>query len=268
MTTTEKKTFKLQIWQVILVPIILALIPLLYPEIKAAFVRKQPQFIIENPIVSKGDSILHIFAENQPAKKNEVEGLEFKDAGKLVKTNPLEWEFNLLKYEIPETLFTEGLNKLRIGFPSSVGYDELNIYVRANFFQNVAVEDLSKLKDTSSIKGVLNNQNNYFKSVVGVQVVSALMDDDSRVGVAESRLRGLVGDTKVIGYPNKSHDKNINTSEVRYFTEADKPIADSIAKTLLKELNIQAKSVHAGTTMNSKIVAKQSGQFEVILSKD
>lgn len=271
--TTEKRAFKLQIWQIILVPIILALIPLLYPEIKAMFTRKQPQFVIENPIISYGDSILHIFAENQPAKKKEdmnveVEGLEFKDAGKLVKTDPLEWEFNFRQYEIPETLFTEGLNKIRIGFPSSVGYDELNIYVRANFFQNVAMDITPKLKDTTSNKGNAEVTNTQFRGVKSIQIVSVAMDDDSRVGIAESRLQGMVGYDKVVGYSDKSHNKDIKSSQVRYFHEADQALADSIAQTLTQELNIPTKAMNVGKNLAPEAIAKVKGQFEVVLSKE
>ncbi|MEM9884488.1 MAG: hypothetical protein AAF849_01245 [Bacteroidota bacterium] len=265
--TQDKRAFKLKVWQIILVPIILALIPLIYPEIKALFMRKQPQFVIENPIINKGDSILRIFAENAPARKREalnveVEGLEFRDAGELVKDEPpLEWEFNFTQYGIPEVLFAEGINTIRIGFPSSVGYDELKVYVRADFYQSIANSTPQELviKSNSDLQEVVNQKRK-------VEIVSNVMDDDSRVGIAESALRGK--DMQAYGLPDRTHFKDVEFTEVRFFAPEDEADAKEIAETLKNDLNINAKTKNLSRKIPKVKSEQLKGNIEVVLAKE
>ncbi|NJK82951.1 MAG: hypothetical protein HC912_03185 [Saprospiraceae bacterium] len=220
----NKRNFKLKVWQMILLPIVLALIPLLYPEVKALFARKQPRFIIENPIISYGDSVVYIYAENAVAKKREplnivVEGLKFKDAAKLVKTSPeLEWEFLFTAYGIPETLFSEGLNTIEIGFSSSTSYDKLNVYVRPDFYQKhpVATTDLTpRLLDSVET------------DVYVATVTSAAMDDDNRVGITESALRGM--GVKAYAFKDVVHDKRAaENTKIYYYSQEASQKVDSI----------------------------------------
>jgi len=263
----EKRTFRLKVWQMIVLPIILALIPLLYPEIKALFMRKLPQFVIENPIISKGDSVIHIFAENGPARKREelnieVEGLEFRDAGKLVREDPLEWEFNFTQYGIPDVLFTEGINVIRIGFPSSVGYDELKVYVRPNFYQSVAVND----GDLRPRPSLVDSTQNYLETgVKKIFITSNAMSKDGRVGAAESALRGE--GYNVSGLEDQTHFKEVETSELHYFHKADEAKAQAVADMFEKDLKMRLKVKRVAKEI-PKANEKLKGQLEIILAKE
>lgn len=267
--TESRRLFNLKIWQIILVPIILALIPLVYPEVKALFMRKLPQFVIEDPIISKGDSVLHIFAENGPARKKEdlnieVEGLEFRDAGKLVREDPLEWEFVFTRYDIPEVLLSEGINIIKIGFPSSVGYDELNVYVRPDFYQEEAVvigQDLVPRVSTidSSTIEMLDQE------VRKVYVASAAKSDDERVGVVTSALRGQ--GINASGNSTRTHPHNLEDSQIRYFHPEDKKKAKVVKEMLKKDLGISAEVVNVGDELPERASKELKGELEIYLSK-
>lgn len=265
----NNRTFRLKVWQMVLLPIILALIPFLYPEVKALFMRKLPQFVIEDPIISKGDSVLHIFAENSPARKKEdlnieVEGLEFRDAGRLVREDPLEWEFIFTRYDIPETLFSEGINTIKIGFPSNVGYDELNVYVRPDFYQEETVATGQDLVprvssvDTSTI-GMLDRE------VKQVYISSTIKSDDERVGVVKSALQGQGINAK--GVSGRIHPHDAEVSQVRYFHPKDKKKAKAFSEMLKKDLAIDAKVVNIGDKLPEKAAAESQGVLEIVLTK-
>lgn len=266
--TQEKRTFKLKVWQMIVLPIILALIPLLYPEVKALFMRKLPQFVIENPIISKGDSVIHIFAENGPARKREelnieVEGLEFRDAGKLVSENPLEWEFNFTKYGIPDVLFTEGINVIRIGFPSSVGYDELKVYVRPNFYQSIAVNDGTEIQPRLSF---LDSTQNFTETgIKKIFITSNVMSKDGRVGATESALRGE--GYNVSGLNNQTHFKEIESSELHYFHKEDEQKAYEVAEMIEKDLKMPLKVKRVAKEV-PKVREELKGQLEIVFAKE
>ncbi|MEM1325220.1 MAG: hypothetical protein AAGI23_04655 [Bacteroidota bacterium] len=270
-STQNKRAFKLKIWQIIIVPIILALIPLLYPEVKALFIRKLPQFVIEDPIISRGDSVLHIFAENGPARKREalnieVEGLEFRDAGKLVRDNPLEWEFNFNQYDIPDVLFTEGLNTIRIGFPSSVGYDELKVYVRPDFYQR---DDIAVGQDfVPKVSSIDKEELEYLdRAVKKVYVASVARENDERVGVTVSALRGQ-GIT-ASGNAHRVNMKDVQRNEVRYFSPEDKREAEDLATILEKDLDIEVKVVNESKQLELQELAQQKtkGVIEIIFAE-
>ncbi|MEM8523846.1 MAG: hypothetical protein AAGG68_04340 [Bacteroidota bacterium] len=263
----EKRTFRLKVWQMILVPIILALIPLIYPEIKALFMRKLPQFVIENPIISKGDSVLHIFAENGPARKREelnieVEGLEFRDAGKLVSENPLEWEFDFTKYDIPDVLFTEGINVIRIGFPSSVGYDELKVYVRPNFYQAVAVND----GDVTPKLNFLDSTQNYQETgVKKIFITSNTMSQDGRVFVTQNALRGAGYNAS--GLESQTHFKKVEANELHYFHKEDEKRAYEVAEMIEKDLKMPLKVKKVAKEL-PQAKEQLKGQLEIVFAKE
>ncbi len=260
----NKRNFKLKVWQMILLPIILALIPLVYPEIVALFVRKQPQFAIENPIISFGDSILYIYAENKPARKNEplnivVEGLEFRDAARLVRTEPEhEWEFVFTAYEIPKTLFSEGQNTLEMGFPNSVSYDKLNIYVRTDFYQEhpVANADL-----------VPKNLDSTQSPIFTANIVSDAMDDDNTVGFVQSVLRGA--NVNATGYTRKIMDEKEESGAqitVDYFSDFATSKVDSL-KELLQERfkEVETRNIGEQLKLDKKTTEKYKTKMDVIV---
>jgi hypothetical protein len=263
----KKQNFKLKVWQMILLPIILALIPFLYPEIKALFAAKQPRFIIENPIITYGDSVVYIYAENAVAKKREplniiVEGLKFKDAAKLVKTTPeLEWEFLFTAYGIPETLFTEGLNTIEIGFSSSRSYDKLNVYVRPDFYQKhpVATSDLTpRLRDSVDTDTYV------------ATITSAAMDDDNRVGITESALRGM--GMKAYAFNDVVHDKRATESTKIYYYSDDASIkVDSIRELLRKDVNIrnvEVQNVSKAIRLDPKDSKRLRQQIDIVIGRN
>ncbi len=251
----------------IIVPIILGLIPFIYPEVKALFMRKMPQFVIEDPIISRGDSVLHIFAENNPARRREalnieVEGLEFRDAGKLVRENPLEWEFNFNQYDIPDLLFSEGLNAIRIGFPNSVGYDELNVYVHPDFYQN---DDIAIGQEfVPKVNNVDSSETNEIRRVY---VASNVKANDERVGVITSALRGHGIAAKPV--TQKVHTKTATQNEIRYFNAADKEEVEKLEKMFKEDLKIDVKIINEGKKLELLDKAKQNsrGVINVILAE-
>lgn len=265
--TQDKRTFRLKVWQMIALPIILALIPLLYPEIRALFMRKLPQFVIENPIISKGDSVIHIFAENGPARKREelnieVEGLEFRDAGKLVSEDPLEWEFNFTQYGIPDVLFTEGINVIKIGFPSSVGYDELKVYVRPNFYQAVAVND----GDLTPKLNFLDSTQNYQETgVKKIFITSNVMSKDGRVGATQNALRGAGYNAS--GFDDQTHFKKVEVNELHYFHKEDEQKAYEVADMIEKDLKMPLKVKKVAKEV-PKAKEQLKGQLEIVFAKE
>ncbi len=263
----KKQNFKLKVWQMILLPIILALIPLLYPEVKALLARKQPRFIIENPIISYGDSVVYIYAENAVAKKREplniiVEGLKFKDAAKLVKTSPeLEWEFLFTAYGIPETLFSEGLNTIEIGFSSSTSYDKLNVYVRPDFYQKhpVATNDITpRLRDSVDT------------DVYIATITSAAMDDDNRVGIMESALRGM--GLKAYAFNDVVHDKRaMESTKIYYYSDDATVKVDSIRALLRKDVNVtnvEAQNISKAIRLDPKDSKRLRQQIDIVIGKN
>lgn len=268
----KKQNFKLKVWQMILLPIILALIPLLYPEVRALFAAKQPRFIIENPIITYGDSVVYIYAENAMAKKREplniiVEGLKFKDAAKLVKTSPeLEWEFLFTAYGIPETLFTEGLNTIEIGFSSSKNYDKLNVYVRPDFYQKhpVATSDLTpRWRDVETDTSL--ETNTYVATVT-----SAAMDDDNRVGITESALRGM--GMKAYAFNDVVYDKRaMESTKIYYYSDDASVKVDSIRELLRKDVNItnvEVQNVSKAIRLDPKDSKRLRQQIDIVIGKN
>lgn len=263
----SKRNFKLKVWQMILLPIILALIPLVYPEIVALFARKQPQFAIENPIISFGDSILYIYAENKPARKNEslniiVEGLEFRDAARLIRTEPeYEWEFVFTSYEIPKTLFAEGQNTLEMGFPNSVSYDELNIYVRADFYQEHPVANNTDL--------VPKNLDSTQAPIYTAKVTSGAMDDDNTVGFVESVARGIginaTGYTRKIGDAATSSEADI---VVNYFSEDAKSKIDSLTTQLRQNFGqVESRNISKKLKLDKNAIERHKREMDIIVTQ-
>lgn len=285
---TEKKNSS-QMWKMILLPIILALIPLLYPEVKDLLARKQPQFILDDPVIKKGDDVIYIFAENSAAQKKtnlniEIGGLEIKDAGKLVRENPLKWEFQFLKYDLPRAILGEGLNTISVSFAGGQSSPEMNFYINADFFQDAIVvapvpkgggdeiransveteTTIDKQSDTSSRPPVMDNP------AAMVKVVSTTSDDDPLVETSMNTLREE-GINNVFGYKNRvAHTgKNFKGSEVRYFTEADKVKAEQVQK-VLKRDGVESKLVDYSQKLgkDKRIVENTKGQVEVWLGRN
>lgn len=279
---TEKKNSS-QVWKMILLPIVLALIPLLYPEIKDLLGRKQPQFILDDPVVKKGDDVIYIFAENNAAQKKtnlniEIGGLEIKDAGKLVRENPLKWEFEFQKYDLPRAILGEGLNTISVSFAGGQSSPEMNFYINADFFQDAVViapvpkgdvirsnsVETEVIEEPDSAPIVSDNR------AAMVKIVSTTSDDDPLVETSMNTLREK-GINNVVGYKNRVEHtgKNFRSSEVRYFTEADKAKAEQVQKVLKKD-GVESKLVDYSKKLgrDKRIIENTKGQVEVWLGRN
>ena len=271
---TENKN-KYQVWKIVLLPIILALIPFIYPEVKDLLARKQPQFILEDPVLKKGDDVIYIFAENSAAQKKanlniEIGGLEIKDAGKLIKNSPLEWEFNFLEYDLPRAILGEGLNMITVSFAGGQNSADLNFYINADFFQEaMAVAPVRKGGDeilTPSVESdivITNPVENKPVSTTSVKVFSTTSDDDPLVKETMNALADQ-GLENVVGYQDKvGHvEANFKGGELRYFTEEGKAKAEKVKKILEekgKDYKLVDYNEKLGTRRKNTKIVKDPG---------
>lgn len=230
--TAKKRDF--QIWRIILLPLLLAIIPLIFPDVRSFLMSKQPQFILETPVVKKGDSVIYIFAENSAAKKKEalnieIGGLEIKDGGILVQEAPLKWEFRFNEYELPRAILGEGLNTMSVSFAGGKSSNEMNFYINGDYFQDAIVsidKVVTKGDDIEELEAVED-------ALTVVRVVSMSSDDDPRVKLSAEALRGE-GLKNTIGYPNRiEHQERGIThdhSQIRIFNKKDKAAAEKLQK--------------------------------------
>lgn len=273
---TENKN-KYQVWKIVLLPIILALIPLVYPEVKDLLARKQPQFILDAPVVKRGDEVIYIFAENNAAQKQEdlnieIGGLDIKDAGKLVRENPLKWEFRFKEYDLPRAILGEGLNTITVSFAGGQSSPEMNFYINADFFQEAMVVGDRTIKTAESdaipvhIPTPIPPETN---DTEGVKIISTLSDDDPMVTESLDKLVDE-GVQNVVGYTNRVEhiDANFKGGEIRYFNEQDKVKAERIRQALKKpEQDYKLVDYSKKLGKNKRIAESSKGQVEVWLGR-
>lgn len=266
MAADSARRFKLQIWQVIIVPIIIAAIPIIYPDVIKIFQRKPPQFAIQNPIIARGDRVLVILPENQQARKREdlnivVEGIEFADAGRLSADGDIRWEFSFTELNLPTALFSEGLNTLELGFPSSNTYDQVNVYVRANFYADSTI-NYSNI--AQSKKPTINFTPSDTLEKAEVQIRTNNLTTDSINEIAANALYFDGGFTDVYLNRDSTMLKNTKAGTLTFFHEADEGLADSTQQLLAKK-GIEVEVVDVSDKFKDVPKQKTSRKIDLIL---
>ena len=129
----------------------LASIVLLYPDI---FKSPDPLFDLEN-IFSRPDTSIYLISRNAPANNYKTLDIEFdgfllRKAGIPIKnTNPQKWSFSLINKNLPDTVFKDGIHKIRAIFTENKFNNE---YLQITLNSKAPVVGVNILKQNFSDK--------------------------------------------------------------------------------------------------------------------
>ncbi len=121
-------------WGTIIIPILVASIPLIYKELKSQK-NELPKFTIVNPVIENKDTSIIIEAENEAASKEEplmieINGIKIIESADLVNlNNPLKWKMKISDRMLKNEVLQIGKNKIRIGFKGGLLSEEYIIQV-------------------------------------------------------------------------------------------------------------------------------------------